>query len=117
MSSSLLLAHGSGAGHQSSLFLQALTSAFELDGLYHVVPVTFKYMEKQEKAGKKSPPSKFDHLVEEYSEQIPEDGNVVLAGKSLGGRVATQLSSHKSVQAIGSHFILQVNLKSIGCLS
>lgn len=95
----IYLAHGAGAGHQSSRFLQVFRDILvSLDR--EVTPVTFDYMEEQERSGKKRPPPRFEKLVPEFANAISTKESVVVAGKSMGGRVATQLSGEDNVKAI-----------------
>ncbi|WP_133012928.1 alpha/beta family hydrolase [Marinomonas flavescens] len=106
MSSSLVskipiyLAHGAGAGHQSSGFLKVFSEMTLDKHGRSVVPVTFKYMAEQESSGKKRPPPRFKTLVPEFIETIKLEESVIVAGKSMGGRVATQLSHQENVRAI-----------------
>ncbi|MCV2402795.1 dienelactone hydrolase family protein [Marinomonas sp. C2222] len=96
----LFVAHGSGAGH-STPFLNSLITALEQSNtsIKQVTPVTFSYMEQQEKEGKKRPPPRIDKLIPEYQNIVGND-TCIVAGKSLGGRVATQLSCLPNVKAI-----------------
>ncbi|WP_421852062.1 alpha/beta family hydrolase [Marinomonas sp.] len=93
------LAHGAGAGH-SSTFLTLLCNAISEQRQQVVIPVTFSYMQEQERTGKKRPPPRFTTLVPEYAECIANEKNCIVAGKSMGGRVATQLSDLPMVKAI-----------------
>jgi predicted alpha/beta-hydrolase family hydrolase len=96
----LYLAHGAGAGHQSSDFLRAFADTLTQQHARPVVPVTFDYMKEQERTGKRRPPSKFVSLVPEFAAQIGTEKALIVAGKSMGGRVATQLSEQENVKAI-----------------
>lgn len=96
---SFYLAHGAGAGH-SNAFLNALGVAITKTMNQEVIPVTFSYMKEQEKTAKKRPPPPFKNLVPEFADFIAEDEACIVAGKSMGGRVATQLSSLPMVKAI-----------------
>ncbi|REG85708.1 alpha/beta family hydrolase [Marinomonas pollencensis] len=96
----IYFAHGAGAGHQSSDFLQLFASTLIKQHARPVIPVTFDYMKQQEQTGKKRPPSKFASLVPEFIEQISSEEKVIVAGKSMGGRVASQLSQQSNVKAI-----------------
>lgn len=93
------LAHGAGAGH-SNLFLTKLSAAISTQLNQPVVPVTFSYMEEKERSGKKRPPPRFHKLIPEYQEKLAQQTHCVVAGKSMGGRVATQLSHLSMVKAV-----------------
>ncbi|MBJ7538232.1 alpha/beta family hydrolase [Marinomonas transparens] len=92
------LAHGAGVGHHSD-FLQLLSASLSKE-IARVSPVTFAYMQEQERIGKKRPPPRFDKLVPEFSEAIKNEQHCIVAGKSMGGRVATQLSHLSMVKGI-----------------
>lgn len=93
---SLFLAHGAGAGHSSPFLDQfAATLCRRPEWLLH--PVTFEYMRHIQETGKKRPPPKVDRLVEEYKGEIAGCGKTLIGGKSLGGRVATQLTDDPNV--------------------
>ena len=95
----LYLAHGAGAGH-SNTFLKLLCNAISEQRQQSVVPMTFSYMQEQENSGKKRPPPRFTTLVPEYAEYIAHETSCIVAGKSMGGRVATQLTSLPMVKAV-----------------
>ncbi|RBO82898.1 alpha/beta family hydrolase [Marinomonas aquiplantarum] len=95
----IYLAHGAGAGHQSDFLIQ-LRQALQNASSFQVAPITFGYMKQQETTGKRRPPTQFKTLVEEYENAIPIDTACVVSGKSMGGRVATQLSQLDQVKAI-----------------
>ncbi len=93
------LAHGAGAGHQNDFLIQ-LCDAISTVRKHPVIPVTFDYMQLQEALGKKRPPPRFETLIPEFSRQIEHEKACVVAGKSMGGRVAAQLSHLPMVKAI-----------------
>ncbi len=93
------LAHGAGAGH-SNAFLSQLCHAISEQGKQAVVPVTFSYMKEQELTAKRRPPPRFTTLVPEFAECIENEDACIVAGKSMGGRVATQLSNLSMVKGI-----------------
>ncbi|WP_187424866.1 alpha/beta family hydrolase [Marinomonas sp. IMCC 4694] len=95
----LYLAHGAGSGHQHD-FLKLLSQAIELTRQQPVHPITFAYMKEQERSGKKRPPPRFDTLISEFTDGIRHEKACFVAGKSMGGRVATQLSSLPMVKGI-----------------
>jgi uncharacterized protein len=93
----LLLAHGAGAGF-NSLFLEA----FALEVANRGIAVTrfeFAYMAARRSGGSKRPPPKAEALVDEYRAALgeiraaaPRDQSILIAGKSLGGRVASLIA-------------------------
>ncbi|NLQ16406.1 hydrolase [Marinomonas sp. M1K-6] len=93
------LAHGAGAGHNND-FLTQLAAAISRQRQQAVIPVTFSYMQEQERSAKKRPPPKFDTLIPEYRHYVEHEEACIVAGKSMGGRVATQLSHLPMVKAI-----------------
>lgn len=93
------LAHGAGAGHQND-FLTQLCDAITSTRQHPVIPVTFEYMKQQEVLGKKRPPPRFETLIPEFCQVIQREQACVVAGKSMGGRVATQLSHLPMVKGI-----------------
>lgn len=89
----LLLSHGAGAPVQSE-FCQLLAQQLAAQGI-EVWGFNFTYMQKT-LAGKKQLPAKMPVLTAELAEQIsqmPTDLPLVIAGKSMGGRVATLLAA------------------------
>ncbi|MBR7888426.1 dienelactone hydrolase family protein [Marinomonas sp. A79] len=98
-SSSFYLAHGAGAGHQSAFLTRLSKALSSINGL-RVTPLTFGYMKDQEITGKKRPPPKFPTLIPEFEHAITDEQSCIIAGKSMGGRVATQVSHLPSVKAI-----------------
>lgn len=98
-SPSFYLAHGAGAGHHNDFLIQ-LSAAISEQRKQSVLPVTFSYMKEQEHSLKKRPPPRFVTLVPEYRHYIKHEEACVVAGKSMGGRVATQLSHLPMVKAI-----------------
>ncbi|KZN13201.1 alpha/beta family hydrolase [Marinomonas sp. TW1] len=93
------LAHGAGAGHQSD-FLTQLQQRLQSASSILVSPMTFDYMSQQEATRKRRPPPQFKTLVAEYENRISSETACIVSGKSMGGRVATQLSKHEQVKAI-----------------
>lgn len=88
----VLLAHGAGAGSESE-FMQLLAKMLAEQGLEPVL-FDFPYMEKAKQLQKRRPPDRLPILLEAMTEQVAKQANdlpLVLAGKSMGGRVATML--------------------------
>jgi predicted alpha/beta-hydrolase family hydrolase len=96
---SFYLAHGAGAGHQNA-FLKQLSNAISELRQQEVTPVTFSYMKEQEQTGRRRPPPRFHSLVPEFATSIEQEEACIVAGKSMGGRVATQLSDLPMVKGI-----------------
>ncbi|MGR0279771.1 alpha/beta family hydrolase [Marinomonas dokdonensis] len=93
------LSHGAGAGHSSSFmaqFNQVLAEQFNTV----IKAYTFDYMLQQELTGKRRPPPRFPLLVSEWQSHILSGQNHLLIGKSMGGRVATQLTKIDGVKGV-----------------
>ena len=89
----LLLSHGAGAPVQSE-FCKFLAEQLAKQNI-EVWGFNFAYMQKT-LAGKRQLPPKMPILMTELAEQIsqmPKDLPLVVAGKSMGGRVATLLAA------------------------
>lgn len=95
----VLLAHGAGAPMDSP-FMNHMAAAIAAGGV-EVVRFEFPYMQKRRLDGKKRPPDRQPKLLEYFSaliEQYSEAGQPLwLAGKSMGGRMATMLAAHPAV--------------------
>lgn len=90
----ILLAHGAGAGKNSD-FMQQMAQQLAQQGLY-VVRFDFPYMQKREQDSKKRPPDRAPKLLQAYQEVIQEFNRpCVVAGKSMGGRMATLLAAEQ----------------------
>lgn len=89
----LLLAHGAGAGMDSP-FMELMAALLADRGLA-VARFEFSYMAARRAGGKKRPPPKAESLMPEYEGAILEarrrwtGRNLVIGGKSMGGRVAS----------------------------
>lgn len=89
----LLLSHGAGAPVQSE-FCQLLAELLAKQNI-EVWGFNFAYMQKT-LAGERQLPAKMPVLMAEVLEQVsqmPTDLPLVIAGKSMGGRVATMLAA------------------------
>lgn len=90
----ILFAHGAGAPMDSA-FMEQVTQQLATGGL-EVVRFEFPYMQQRRAAGTKRPPDRQPILLQSFSEMIErwaEDGvPLFLAGKSMGGRMATMLA-------------------------
>lgn len=89
----VLLAHGAGAGMDHEFMVQ-MDSLLSGDG-FQVIRFEFPYMQKRREDGKKRPPDRLDVLLQHYRQLIEEHSAnntpVYIAGKSMGGRVASML--------------------------
>lgn len=90
----VFLAHGAGAGMNSTFMQQMAQRLAELD--LYVVRFNFPYMLKREDDGKKRPPDRAPKLLQAYRDIVQEfDRPCVVAGKSMGGRMATLLAAEQ----------------------
>lgn len=91
----VLLAHGAGAPYTSP-FMEAVARGLAARGLC-VVRFHFPYMEAAQRAGTKKPPDPQKRLLATWRAMIDRalglrgHGPLVLAGKSMGGRMASVL--------------------------
>lgn len=90
----VLFAHGAGAGmdHPFILQMDELLSGIGLQ----VIRFEFPYMQRRREDGKRRPPDRMPVLLEHYkalieSHCVESDVPVYIAGKSMGGRVASML--------------------------
>ncbi len=99
---SFYMAHGAGLGHSGG-FLDRFAVTFCRTKKMNYLPLTFEYMAQIESTGKRRPPTRFLQLVDEYKSKLEMDAkkaSIIVAGKSMGGRVAAQLSSDERVAGI-----------------
>jgi len=99
---SFYMAHGAGLGHSGG-FLDKFGVTFCRTQKMNYLPLTFEYMSEIEASGKRRPPTRFPQLVDEFRNKLDPNASLnslVVAGKSMGGRVASQLSSDERVAAI-----------------
>ena len=89
----LLFAHGAGSGMESS-FME--TTARSLGNLgWRVIRFEFPYMQRQRLLGKKRPPDRIEVLTGHFQaevNQLTESLPLFIAGKSMGGRVASMVA-------------------------
>jgi hypothetical protein len=86
----ILLAHGVGVGMDTP-FMNHIAEGLGALG-WNVRRFEFPYMVKSRENGKKSPPNPLPKLQESFEQELKAcTGPVVLAGKSMGGRVATTI--------------------------
>lgn len=90
----VLIAHGAGAGNQHEFmdsFCQKLAT-FNIK----VVSFNFDYMQVMYETGKRRPPNPNKQLVLQFKQELSMlDSSlpIFIAGKSMGGRIATQLAA------------------------
>lgn len=92
----LLIAHGAGAGQDSS-FMRSLCRALAENGV-QTLAIEFVYMQRMREENRRRPPPKIDGLIEEMARwcDIVSQADIPtpwLGGKSLGGRVASMLAA------------------------
>lgn len=96
----LVLAHGAGAGSDSD-FMQKVAVGVSEQGIC-VVRFDFPYMQQQKETGKRRPPDRQPKLIAHFKEVLTElnRDNVVIGGKSMGGRMATILATEMDVPGV-----------------
>jgi predicted alpha/beta-hydrolase family hydrolase len=91
----VLLAHGAGAAMDSP-FMAAIAPGLAQQG-WRVVRFEFPYMARQRSSGRRRAPDRLPLLQEAFRQQVRRERRdfpqrpLVLAGKSMGGRVASLL--------------------------
>lgn len=89
----IVLAHGAG-GAMDTKWMETVSTALSETGL-RVVRFEFDYMSARRSSGKRSPPPRADLLKQEFEtviEELGSEGTIVIAGKSMGGRVASMIA-------------------------
>jgi len=98
----VLLAHGSGAGMESPA-MGTIADGLAEAGL-RVMRFEFPYMQTIRKTGKRRPPDRAPVLLEHFREEIRQCGyspeRIVLAGRSMGGRMASMIADEFEVMAL-----------------
>lgn len=99
----VILAHGAGAGMDSD-FLTALSKALAARGLF-VVSFEFAYMVKRRLSGNKRPPAPKPILLANWAAVLEctvqcSSLPVVVAGKSMGGRIGSELLASASLSPL-----------------
>ncbi len=100
----LLLCHGAGAGHDSE-FLVALRAALAACGV-RVIALDFTYMVQMRREQRRRPPPKINRLVDELAgwrerlHDIDPETSLWLGGKSMGGRVASELVAKEGADGV-----------------
>lgn len=98
----LLLAHGAGAAMDSD-WMQTVTELLVARGV-GVVRFEFPYMQIRREQGGRRPPDRQPRLLEHWQAvieaiQIPPE-KLVIAGKSMGGRMASMLADEVGVAGL-----------------
>ena len=99
----VIFAHGAGAPMDSD-FMQEMAELLAKQGL-SVVRFEFPYMAERRATGKKRPPNVQKVLLETWREEVAllrqqVAGPIVLAGKSMGGRMASLLADELNASAL-----------------
>ncbi|GMM88210.1 alpha/beta fold hydrolase [Vibrio fortis] len=95
-----LFAHGAGAGMDHE-FMQSVAKGLAFKGI-RVIRFNFPYMIKRAEDSKRRPPDRAPKLLEAYQEVIEQIDaqQLVIGGKSMGGRMASHLSEHEKVSGV-----------------
>ncbi len=94
----VLMAHGAGAGNRHE-FMDAYCFALADKGL-KVISFNFDYMQTMYQTEKRRPPNSNKQLVVQFTKQIESVETklpIFIAGKSMGGRVASQLAADEII--------------------
>ena len=89
----LLLAHGAGAPMDSD-FMNTIAERISAAGI-QVIRFEFEYMAKRRRDGQRRAPDRTPKLIAGFREVLDRFGparEVVLGGKSMGGRIATMIA-------------------------
>lgn len=97
----ILLAHGAGAAMDTD-FMTLMAEGLAARG-FRVARFEFAYMAARRTGGPKRPPPKMTLLQEEYRAAINAlacDGQLLIGGKSMGGRVASMIADGLGVDGV-----------------
>lgn len=97
----LLLAHGAGAPMDST-FMSWIAHRVAADGI-EVVRFEFDYMAKRRKDGKRRGPDRTPALMARFEEALALTGpaaEVVIGGKSMGGRIASMVADRAGAAGV-----------------
>ncbi|MFK0165126.1 alpha/beta family hydrolase [Rhizobium sp. NPDC090279] len=89
----IVLAHGAG-GAMDTTWMETTSAAFSERGL-RIIRFEFDYMSARRSSSKRPPPPRAELLKQEFEAVISEvdsQGILVIAGKSMGGRVASMIA-------------------------
>jgi len=98
---SIVLAHGAGAGMDSP-FMQRMAEALAAAS-FRVVRFEFPYMQESRTTRKRSrpdPPGVLEETWTRVIEQIGPAGDLVIGGKSMGGRIASMVADQAGVKGL-----------------
>lgn len=97
----LLLAHGAGAPMDSD-FMNAITDRISAAGI-EVIRFEFEYMAKRRRDGQRRGPDRAPKLIARFHEVlgcVGPPGEVVVGGKSMGGRIASMIADEAGVAGL-----------------
>jgi len=96
----LALAHGAGAP-MTSPFMRAFAEGLANEG-FRVARFEFPYMAERRVSGRKRPPDRAPVLLETWRAAIAalKPANLVIGGKSLGGRMASMVADETGVRGL-----------------
>jgi predicted alpha/beta-hydrolase family hydrolase len=97
----LILAHGAGAPMDSP-FMQEIAELGAQAGL-HVLRFEFPYMQLRRQEGSRRPPDRQPKLLDSWRDAINQAGdpaNLVIGGKSMGGRMASMIADEMGVRGL-----------------
>jgi uncharacterized protein len=98
---SIVLAHGAGAGMDST-FMRDIAEALVAKS-FRVVRFEFPYMRQKKETGKwgrPDPPAVLEDTWASVVEQLGEPSTLVIGGKSMGGRIATMVADRLGVKGL-----------------
>ncbi len=101
MSPRFVLAHGAGAPMDSE-FMNAIAERLGGAGV-EVVRFEFDYMARRRQDGRRRPPDRAPKLLARFEDVIAEAGtpsNLVIGGKSMGGRSASMIADQAGVAGL-----------------
>ncbi|MET0384587.1 MAG: alpha/beta family hydrolase [Polyangiales bacterium] len=97
----VLLAHGAGTGMDSP-FMREVAAGLAAHDI-GVARFEFPYMQRRRKSGKRSPPDRAPVLLESFRSAVAQLGaadELVIGGKSMGGRMASMLADELGVAGV-----------------
>lgn len=118
-SSLVILAHGAGADKNSEFIVDFSARLAKLQIEVHCF--NFPYMNKMLETGKRRPPDRMPKLIEAYKQEILKimkqgmltGKQLFIAGKSMGGRVATLLAAEYNSDNLESEITSLPDIKGV----